>query len=103
MKTKIANVLAAVIVVGLGIILFAGCGPIKIPVRTEVFTNEFRVVNFVDTNKVFLETFFERKMLKTTAISRTPLTNGQIVNCEAVVMGMAPGGQVVGIIAYPKR
>jgi hypothetical protein len=96
MKTKLASVLVLVI------ILLAGCDVGTLPTRTEAFTNEFHVVNFVSTNKVFIAN--EQGMtLRMTAESAGTLTNGQTVSGEAVIRGIAPSGVIERIIVYPKQ
>jgi hypothetical protein len=96
MNTKIASVL------GLAVILLVGCDVGTLPVRREAFTNEFHVVNFVSTNKVFIAN--EKGMiLRMTAESPQVLTNGQAVSGEAVIRGIAPSGAIERIIVYPKH
>ena len=84
------------------VVLLAGCDIGSLPVRTEAFTNDFRVVNFVSTNKVFIAN--ESGMtLRMTAVSVSALTNGQTVSGEAIIRGFAPSGAIERIIVYPKH
>lgn len=81
--------------------LLTGCDVGTLPTRTQAFTNELRVVNFVSTNKVFIAD--EKGMtLRMIAESTQVLTNGQVVNGEAIIQGVAPGGAVRRIIVYPR-
>ncbi|MEI8249180.1 MAG: hypothetical protein WCG07_01655 [Candidatus Taylorbacteria bacterium] len=97
MKAKIMSVLLVS-----AIILLAGCDPGPLPVRNEAFTNEFHVVNFVSTNKIFIANE-QGTILRMTAVSTSVFTNGQTVSGEAVIRGYAPGGVIEQIIVYPKQ
>lgn len=97
MKMKIS------IVVVLVSLFFAGCSEDKsLPIRIEAFTNEFHVVNFVSTNKVFIAKE-DGMMLRMTGESPVALTNGQAVTAEAMIMGYPPGGRITHIIVYPRQ
>ncbi len=95
MKTKQIGVLVLVVV------LIAGCDMGTLPTRTQAFTNELHVVNFVSTNKVFIADE-KGTTLRMIAESTQVLTNDQVVNGEAIIQGIAPGGAVRRIIVYPR-
>lgn len=84
------------------VVLLAGCDIQQPTLRLEALTNDLRVVNFVSTNKVFVQTL-EGARLRVTAESEVTLTNGQLVSAEAMIYGYAPGGRIDRIIVYPKQ